>query len=328
MVRRHSVASLDGSTEPTVYGEEPPAGPRGAKQAAKPPWSGGGGRWTVWPLRVVLWVALLVIAYRGIMAIVLNETPSSSSSGTTPAASTSTSFPATLAEAYALQFGQVYLNASPATANQRQQALASFIPSGVSQLEPQFGWNGSGTLSLQSEQVAGIDVRGATKAVVTLLATVNGDQMELGVPVYYSGGALAISGEPAWLPAPPAAQLPTPQPVTNDQNAQNALMAQLPAFFQAYASGDQTTLDRYLAPGASISGLNGAVTFGSIQSITVPQGSATRDITVTVTWQLPNQGKQGVPQFTTTYAMSVVDQQSGKWYVEDIRASTQPMGTQ
>jgi hypothetical protein len=311
-----------------VYGEESPAAGRGARRAARSPWSGGGGRWTVWPLRVILWVALLIIAYRGIMAIALNETPSSSGSGAAPAASASTDFPVTLAEAYALQFGQVYLNASPAKASQRQQALAAFLPSGVSQLEPQFGWNGSGTLSLQSEQVAGIDVRGATTAIVTLLVKVNGDEMELGVPVYYSGGALAISGEPAWLPAPATAQLPAPQSVTTDQAAQNQLMAQLPEFFQAYASGDQATLDRYLAPGASISGLNGAVTFGSIQSITVPEGGATRDITVTVTWQLPSQGKQGVPQFTTTYAMSVVDQQSGKWYVEDIRASTQPMGTQ
>ncbi|MGH3171893.1 MAG: conjugal transfer protein, partial [Trebonia sp.] len=172
------------------------------------------------------------------------------------------------------------------------------------------------------------DVRSATTAVVTLLATVNGKQLELGVPVYYSGGALVVSGEPAWLPAPAPAQLPSPQPVNADQNAQNALQSQLPSFFQAYASGNQATLDRYLAPGVSISGLNGEVAYVGIQSLTVPQGGTTRDITVTVTWQLTEQGKQIVPQLTTTYDMTVVDQQSGKWYVEDIRASTQPMGTQ
>jgi hypothetical protein len=49
---------------------------------------------------------------------------------------------------------------------------------------------------------------------------------------------------------------------------------------------------------------------------------------VTVNWQLPGQGKQGTAQFTATYDMTVVDQQSGKWFVEDIRASTQPMGAQ
>ena len=39
-------------------------------------------------------------------------------------------------------------------------------------------------------------MRDANHAVVTLLARVNGQLMELGVPVYYAGGALAVSGEP------------------------------------------------------------------------------------------------------------------------------------
>jgi Conjugative transposon protein TcpC len=329
VVRRSSVASLDGGTESAVYGEESPVRSGRSNPAAKSPWSGGGGRWMVWPLRVILWVAILVIGYRGITAIVLNETPSSTNSSGTipPATSASTSFPVTLAEAYALQFGQVYLNASPASASQRQQELAAYLPSSVTQLDPQFGWNGSGALTLQSEQVATIDVRSSSAAVITLLATVNGKQMELGVPVYSADGSLAISGEPAWLPAPATAQLPTTQPVNADQNAEAELKTQLPQFFQAYAASSQD-LGRFLAPGASVTGLGGTVTFAGIQSITVPQGGTTRDITVAVTWQLPAQAKQSAPTLTTTYDMSVVDQQSGKWYVEDIRASTQPMGTQ
>jgi len=31
--------------------------------------------------------------------------------------------------------------------------------------------------------------------------------------------------------------------------------------------------------------------------------------------------------FAATYDMTVVDQQGGRWYVEEIRASTQPLGT-
>jgi hypothetical protein len=315
-----------------VYGDESPVTRGRGNPAAKSPWGGSGGRWTVWPLRVILWVAILVIGYRGITAILLNETPSSASNSNTPAAaSASSQFPVTLAEAYAVEFGQVYLNFSPATANQRQQQLATFIPSGVGGAngsDPQFGWTGSGTLQLDSEQVAGITVRSSTTAVVTLLATINGKLVEVSVPVYSSGGGVVVSGHPAFLAAPSSAQLPAaPQPAT-DQNAQNELTSQLQAFFTAYASGDQATLNRYLAPGVSINGLNGAVRFGSINSITVPTGGATRHITVSVNWLLPGLGKQGVPQLTTTYDMTVVDQQSGKWYVEDIRASTQPMGTQ
>ena len=54
------------------------------------------------------------------MAIVLNETPASRSgtSTGTPTGGATSSFPVTLADAYALQFSSVFLNFSPATADQ------------------------------------------------------------------------------------------------------------------------------------------------------------------------------------------------------------------
>jgi Conjugative transposon protein TcpC len=328
-VRRSSVASFDSGMESGAYGYGPSAVTDRGTPVAKSPWSGGGGRWMVWPMRVVLWAAILVIGYRGVMAIVLNETPASTNATNSAPAFSPTPFPVTLGEAYALQFGQVYLNFSPAEATQRAQQLAAFIPANISAVQPQFGWNGGGTLRLQSEQVAGIDVRSAHTAVVTLLATVNGHLMELGVPIYASGGGIVVSGEPALLPAPSAVSPPlNTQEASSDPVAQSALATQLPAFFQAYASGDQATLNRYLAPGASLNGLDGAVVFNSIASIAVPRGGATRDITVTVNWMLPGQVRAGPAQLAETYDMSVVDQQSGRWYVKEIRASTQPMGNQ
>ena len=115
MAPRPSVASLDSGTESPEYGGESPMAGRGAP-AAKPLWSGSGGRWLLWPMRIVLWAAILIIGYRGISAIVLNETPSTASSGNGAAATpvpSGPSFPVTLGSAYALQFGQVYLNFSP-----------------------------------------------------------------------------------------------------------------------------------------------------------------------------------------------------------------------
>lgn len=328
MVRRTGITSLDSGTESPEYGGESPAAGSRDAVVAKPPWSGSGGRWLVWPMRVVLWAAILIIGYRGVMAILLNETPSPSNSASAAPPSSTSSFPVALGSAYALQFGQVYLNFSPGTASQRANELATFIPANVRSLQPEFGWNSAGTMHLDSEQVAGIDVRSAHTAVVTLLVTVNGHLMELGVPLYASGGGIVISGEPAWLPAPSSATPPNTQEASSDPAAQSALSSQLPAFFQAYASGDQATLNRFLAPGVSLSGLGGAVSFGSIASLTVPQGDTTRDITVTVNWVLPNQASQVAPQLSATYDMSVVEQQSGRWYVREIRASTQPMGTQ
>jgi hypothetical protein len=297
---------------------------------AKAPWSGAGGRWLVWPMRVALWVAILVIGYRGVMAIALNESPAgkADTNGGAAAPHSTPAFPVTLGEAFAMEFGQAYLNFSPATATQRAQQLAAFIPANVRASDPQLGWNGGGTFRLDSEQVAGIDVRSAQTAVVTLLATVNGEMIELGVPLYTSGGGIAVSGEPAILPPPATASPPGSRQAGSDRAAQRALSSQLPGFFQAYASGDQTTLNRFLAPGASLAGLDGVVSFGSIASIDAPPGGATRDITVTVNWLFPGQVRGGATQLAISYDMSVIDQQSGRWYVRKIRASTQPMGTQ
>jgi len=296
-------------------------------------WRGAGGRWLLWPLRVVLWTALAVVAFRGITAIISGSSPAPAG-GTGPANATG-KFPVSLAEAYAAEFGRVYLGFSPQSLGQREQALASFVPPAVSAVNPSLGWNGIGQLNLQSLQVAGIRVQDHKHAVVTLLALLNGQLMELGVPVAATGSGLVVSGEPAWLPAPPRIS-PPPAPRGSDRVAQSQLMNELPAFFQAYASGDGRALNRFLAHGASVAGLGGAVTFDSIGALHVPPGGASRQITVTVIWQVPVTEQPGstvgnlgmASKLEMTYGMSVVDLQGGKWYVKEIGASTEAVGAQ
>jgi len=326
MARRTGVANADGGTESSVYSDDSSAWPEAVRPApaAKAPWSGSGGRWTIWPMRIVLWAALLIVIYRGVTAIALNETPASSN-GASNAATAVPQFPTTLAEGFVMEFGRVYFNVSPGNATQRQQELGQFLlPSLLNgQQSQEFGFNGSATTVLQSEDIAGINVSNQQSAVVMLLVTVNNRLMEFGVPVFSASGGIVVSGLPALLPTPPLA-IPSPSRLAPaSTQAENQLREQLPQFFQAYASGNGAALDRYLAPGASVSGLGGEVTFGSIASLYVPATGGTRDVTVTVNWLLPGQPGAG---FATTYDMSVVDQQGGKWYVEDIQASTQPAG--
>ena len=332
MVRRSTV---DRSPQSDVYDADYAAGTgdlapgSGGKDRTTPGWRGAGGRWLVWVFRIVVWAVLLLIGYRGITAIMLGET--TSNPAPTPAASPNSGFPSALAGAYALQFGQVYLNADPATASQRASELATFLPAGT---DPQLGWNGSGSLQLQSEQVADVAVADANHALVTLLARVNGQLMELGVPIYYSGGALAVSGEPAWLPAPAKASVPTPSAPTSDATTQSELMSQLPAFFQAYASSDQVTIDRFLAPGTHVTGLGGALTFGSLTSVTVPAGGDTRHTVATVVWHVPGQASPAPGASTASppaglemsYALTIV-KRSGTWYISAIGPSLQPSGS-
>jgi Conjugative transposon protein TcpC len=301
--------------------------PRGSGAPSGRAWSGGGGRWLLWPLRVVLWAALLIVAYRGVTAIVFHQASAPQAGGAEPDGTTAEQFPVTLAEAYATEFGQVYLNFSPAIQAQREQELAAFVPPSVAAANPDLGWNGTGQLRLQSEQVAGIAVQDPQHAVVTLLATVNGQLMELGVPVIASaGGGVVVAGEPAWLPAPQQAPAPAVASQGSDPVARNELMNELPAFFQAYASGDSAALSRFEVRGVSLTGLGGTVAFDSIADLQVPPGGATRQITVSVIWQLGGPASADITKLEMAYRVSVVDLQSGKWYVNEISAATEAVG--
>jgi hypothetical protein len=290
------------------------------------PWRGAGGRWLVWAGRAIAWAVLLVIGYRGVLAIVTGQADSRASAGAPASVTGPPAFPASLAEAYALQFGRVYLNFSPATAVTRGQELSRFL---APDTDPQAGWNGAGTQHLLSEQVAGVTVASAHSAVITLLASIDdGRMIELGVPVYSSQGALVISAKPSLLPAPARAAAPAAS-TGSDQAAEAALASQLPAFFQAYASGDKTTLSRFAAPGSHIRSLNGAVTFGAIDSVSAPRGGAQRSVTVTVTWKLaPVPGTSGAvasapAALEMAYQLTVI-RQGGSWDVSSIGPAQGP----
>ncbi len=325
MARRSTV---ERGPQPTVHGGSSEAGPLDgtahASRGATGRWRGAGGRWGVWAGRVIVWVVLIVVAFNGVRAIFQRATqapsqPRASAQQPNP----SSLFPAGLAEAFASQFGYVYLNFDQAQASQRARQLAAFVPSGSG---PQLGWNGAGRMQLQSEQVAGITVHDAHNALVQLLVMVNGQLMEFSVPVYAASGAMVVSGQPALLPPPPHASPPTTaQGGNSDLAAQSIFDTFLPSFFQAYGGSDSATLGRYITKGFSITGLGGAVTFDSIQSLFVPQGGSTRDITVTVRWQLPAHRGAAPATLDVTYDMTWT-YQSGNWSIEKISGSTQQVG--
>ena len=313
----------DGAAEPADLAEQRPS-----------PWRGSGGRWLVWTFRAVIWAVLIIIGFRGVEAIATENRPTTAGRNEPAATPPASRFPTSMAGAFA----DVYLNFSPATADQRANDLTPFIPVGA---DPEFGWNGAGSQQLQSDQVASVSVQSAHRAIVTLLARVNTGLIELAVPIYAAQGGLVVSAEPALLPAPDRANPPAPpaNPAT-DSAAATALTGQLPGFFRAYASGDSETLGRFLASGASVTGLGGAVTFGSISAMEVPPGGATRRIAVSVTWQLPgqqppsragrgrarNSSVSAAPaDLQTTYEMTVV-RQNGTWYVQAIGPSAEQPG--
>jgi hypothetical protein len=325
MARR---ALLERSAEFTADDEVMPRQPHSVRSdQASSHWRGAGGRWLIWVARAIAWAVLLLIGYRGVVAIIQGPA-ARSPAGSSELPGGSSRFPVTLAEAYALQFGDVYLTFSPAGAAARTEELAKFLPPGT---DPQDGWNGAGKQRVLGEEIAGVSVTGRHTAVVTLLVRLsNGRLIELGVPIYATAGRISVSGLPAWLPGPGKAIPPPAGQQTSDQPTAAALRAQLPAFFQAYATGDQGTLARFTVRGAHITGLHNDVSFGGIDSVYAPAGGSTRQISVTVTWRLPSAAAAGAKSpaggvapatLQTTYRMTVV-KLDGSWDIQSIGAST------
>jgi Conjugative transposon protein TcpC len=291
---------------------------------------GSGGRWLLWTVRAVAWAALLVIGYRGVVAIVTDETQSARpASGSTAGPG---GFPVTLAQAYALDFGQVYLSYGPQTAARRAARLAPFLPTGTS---PEFGWNGAGSQTLQSEQVASVTVLSAHSAVVTLLAEVDGTRLiELAVPVYASAGGMIVSGEPSLLPPPSATALPAPGRVLAEPATRRSLATWLPAFLRDYASGSQASLRKLVTSGSQVSGLGRAVTFIGISRISIlSAGASATRIVVAVRWSSPSPAAAGsdatqpAAELDMSYQMTLV-RHGGSWLVRSIGAAPAQPGLQ
>jgi hypothetical protein len=141
-----------------------------------------------------------------------------------------------------------------------------------------------------------------------------------------AGSGPGVPGGLAWPPVPPQISPTATVNPGSDPVARSELTNELPAFSQGYAAGGNTALGRFDRRGVSLTGPGGAVSSGSITSLQVPPRRATRRITVTVIWQVPGQGAAGITKLEMAYRMSVVDLQSGKWYVNEISAVTEAVG--
>ncbi|MBW8481498.1 conjugal transfer protein [Actinomadura sp. PM05-2] len=283
-------------------------------------WGGSGGRWWVWVGRAVLWAVIVVIVVNGVRAPFERFTAKTPAAGPT-AAPQGTAPAGSAVGAFALQFATVYLNYDQKNSAAREAQLKPFLPDDA---DPGFGWNGVGRLQVQSVQVAGVDVRDAGNATVTVLARSQDRWLRLAVPVYTKDGAMVIAGRPALLPPPAKATLPSGGVRDQDTALQTELGSVLTPFFQAYASGDQSALSRF-ADGASIAGLGNSVNFVQVRQVVAPRGAAdARTVTATVAWQLAGaNGAGNGGELEQAYELSMV-KKSGTWYVHDIRGTTEP----
>ena len=144
-----SELALDGELDPLVADMQAD-GSLAARPGIAGSWRGAGGRWLLWPLRVVLWTALVVVAFRGITAIISGSSPAPA--GGTGAANTAREFPVSLAEAYATEFGRVTdaLRTAPVT-DRRVRDYSRVLFASASNETP----DGQGRITVLAERPVG-----------------------------------------------------------------------------------------------------------------------------------------------------------------------------
>jgi hypothetical protein len=254
--------------------------------------------------RVLLWATLVMLLMAGLRSIVRPRVPLSG-----PRTGQGASFPTDAAKAYAARFVQAYLTYDQSSPGTRASALAAFLAPG----EAVPAWDGAGKETVANVVPAGLDVRSADVAVVSVAAEVDAGWVYLAVPVRVSGPAMVVTAPPTFVAPPATAPLPAQAPVSNpDTGLALSLMPTLKAFFTAYAAGDGTQLSYFEAPGSHLQGLGGAVTLSSVVNAVAAPGGTSRQLSATVVWRAASGA--GLMQ---TYDLGI-EQVNGRWYVASV----------
>ncbi len=219
------------------------------------------------------------------------------------------------ATAFAVQFAHDYLNYDQANPEVRQRELRLYLAPGV---DPQLGWNGQGS------QVAVLTVPVESRetedgAAVTVAAQVTGRDaprwVHLAVEVVRDDqGRLAIRRAPAFVPRPQPG-VPAEAPARAlDQVLSDQLQSGMQPLFAAFASDPAVDVPGTTAPGATIRGLGGQVSLGSVGPLRVFVGDdTTREAQIDVAWLDEVTG--GTTSQTYILRLSAVD---GSWLVTAI----------
>lgn len=254
----------------------------------------------------------------------------------------STSFPIGDATTWAAPLVKTFGTYSPGTTDQRRQALAPYITTG---LDEQLGWNGDGSQtvidmvmsSTAQPLTAAQDPRCNQSNCAILHATIQiqtGSWLCIAIPTYavkrpdVGSTAFSLLQAPAYVPcsgvtSPPALTTTT---VQNDQGlADTFARGLLPQFMGAWVAGDQTSLSRYVLPGFHTLGLGGAFTGAgdggtpAITDVFVPEAGSDNGIAAdarTVTFTAQFLSLDGHATQESTYQVRV-RRQAGQWFIAD-----------
>ncbi|GAB3611551.1 hypothetical protein GCM10027414_36770 [Humibacter ginsengiterrae] len=297
----------------------------GTGEGAELPWRqerSESPRWYWKVLRVVLIVALVIVVLVGLRAMFFPPTTTVAKPKSNPAAA----FPQAAASGVADRFAMNFLTWDAAHAKTRTSQLSQDL-GGISG-DATYEWDGTGKQTAQAAYTVAVDPQNATDATVTVAVKVqpfdsNGTELPatwqgLAVPVHVQAGRPVVAADPALVALPNAQAVSGTQGPTPDSALTNSTQSYAKSFFAVYGTtGDMSTV---AAPGARLSGLNGAVELQALTSWTVYGGDGqTRQARAVVTWTTKSGGV-----VTSTYALTLTRVTAGstdRWQVSAITAS-------
>lgn len=324
------------------WGRTSRSAPRQAGTPERSAWSGH--RVVVLLARIAVLGVLAIIAIAGIRAIVYTPdtvTPDQVAATVTDITG-QTGFPETAGAHAAELYLDAYLT-YPADPQARAAALSALAPDvRIADRNPPAGVTQEvlrGPYLIGAPTFDGTDRATYTFATQVQTNTLIGDSEKkapavdtasrwefMSVPVYADPAtdAVTVAGQPTYVPAPPAADLPREVSLGgNDSEFLSSVVPQvLVPFFTDWAASDATRLKLVLDPDATYrarTGLGGAVTFDSIASTFTPEvnpetGNARdRYIETTVNWRTPAGATAA-----QTYLVNVYRDDAGEWRVWDV----------
>ncbi|MGH7747883.1 MAG: conjugal transfer protein [Candidatus Dormibacteria bacterium] len=261
--------------------------------------------------RLFLWGAIAVVMVSGLVHLTSHQRALGAVGPTTESWAASGE-----AETFAARYAVDYLTYDEAHPEVRTQALAADLPPGG---DTTAGWDRHGTEAATTALPMAAMTTDATHGLVTVAVEVvaaGTTRWEyLQVPIARQGSAFMVTAAPARVAGPTVASAQAPSTTSGDDQLAAELRPTLTSFFTAYAGGDVTY---YLAPGASLHGLAGAVTFAGVSSVDVPAGAGDHcTAQVGVRWTDPASGAT----LTQSYRLSLV-RLDGRWYVQSLAGAS------
>ncbi|HET9154275.1 MAG TPA: conjugal transfer protein [Solirubrobacterales bacterium] len=235
-------------------------------------------------------------------------------SGAPPAAAKSSVAVDPATSAFAVRFARIYL-ADPSGA-----ALEPFLAEGARV--------GTGTPSKEETgdvaqaEVSGVEDLGGGRAVLTVACELRDARtLYLAVPIVRSkAGEVAALGAPSIVAAPGAAGVDSgeqPQAVAGPDAA--AIQGLVAKFLPTYlAAGDPGSLSYFLAPGAAVQPLGGAIGFRAITGVT-QLGSGEGPIRSVLAAARASDPASGAV-YPVAYRLELV-KRGGHWYVEAVEGA-------